>query len=307
MSTAGAIFSLSMAAQTLRTSVPYVCAAQGGVVSEKSGVVNIALEGMLLSSALASVAVAHASGSAAAGALAGVATGAALGLAHAAVVVGGKVDAIVSGIAINLAAAGGTRVVLRALYGSSSNSPSIEGFRVGSEGSSGGAMLARTLVDPLFLATLAATALVIVMITRTRFGLRLRASGESPWAAASAGVSVNATRSLAVVLGGALAGLGGTALAFEQRQFQSGMSGGRGFIALAAVIVAGWRPGRAALACLAFASLDALEGALQGESGVFHDVTTMLPYLATLLALATFARRNKDAAGPPAALGKPAF
>jgi len=295
--------SLSMLAQTLGASVPYVCAAQGGVMSERSGVVNIALEGMLLGSGLSAVAAAHATGNAWLGALVGIATGAGIGVVHALLVVKGRVDAIVSGIALNLAAAGGTRVALRALYGSSSNSPSIEGFRFGSEGASGTSMLLRTVLSPTFVATVLATLLVIGLLSRTRFGLRVRASGESPWAAVSAGVDVDRTRIAAVAIGGALAGLGGTALAFEQHQFQSGMSGGRGFIALAAVIVAGWRPGRAALACVAFAALDALEGSLQGASRTLHDVVTMLPYAATLFALAALSLR-KNATQPPAGLGK---
>lgn len=303
MSALGAVFSLSMLAQTLRASVPYVCAAEGGVLSEKSGVVNIGLEGMLLSSGLASVACAHATGSAATGVLAGIATGAAMALLHALLVVKGRVDAIVSGIALNLAAAGGTRVVLRALYDSSSNSPAIEAFRFGAEGNSGLSMLLRTLADPVAIAALLCTVALVWMLARTRFGLRVRACGESPWAAASAGVDVARTRIASVTLGGAFAGLGGAALAFEQHQFQSGMSGGRGFIALAAVIVAGWRPGRAALACVAFAALDALEGALQGQGRALHDVAAMMPYLATLFVLAALSFR-KNATRPPAGVGK---
>ncbi len=303
MSALGAVFSLSMLAQTLRASLPYVCAAQGGVLSEKSGVVNIGLEGMLLSSGLASIAVAHSTGSAALGASAGVCTGAAMGLVHALLVVKGRVNAIVSGIALNLAAAGGTRIVLRALYGSSSNSPAIEAFRFGSEGTSGLSMLIRTLLDPVAIATLLSTIAVVWMLQRTRFGLRVRACGESPWAAASAGVDVTWTRIASVSLGGAFAGLGGAALAFEQHQFQSGMSAGRGFIALAAVIVAGWRPGRAALACLVFAALDALLGAMPGQSRALHDVVSMMPYVATLFALTALSFRE-NATRPPAGLGK---
>ncbi len=305
MSALAAIFSASMLAQTLGASVPYICAAQGGVVSERSGVVNIALEGTLLSGALAAVAVAHATGSALLGVLGGAVAGGAIGMLHALLVVKGRIDAIVSGIALNLAAAGGTRVVLRALYDSSSNSPSIEGFRFGATGAGGGAMLVRAVASPLFIASVAASIAVMFVLARTRFGLRLRACGESPFAAASAGVDVDRTRVAAVCLGGALAGLGGAALSFEQHQFQSGMSGGRGFIALAAVIVAGWRPGRAALACVAFAALDALEGSLQGESRALHDVVAMLPYAATLFALAALSlRKGAWVAAPPAGLGR---
>lgn len=305
MSALEAIFSASMLAQTIGASVPYVLAAQGGVISERSGVVNIALEGTLLSGALAAVVVAHATGSAWLGVVGGAAAGGLVGIIHALLVVKGRVDAIVSGIALNLAAAGGSRVVLRALYDSSSNSPSIPGFRFGSELTSRGGAIVRALGSPLFIAAVVTTLAMVFLMRRTRFGLQVRASGESPFATASAGVDVARIRITAVVLGGALAGLGGAALGFELHQFQSGMSGGRGFIALAAVIIAGWRPGRAALACAAFASLDALEGALQGASRTLHDVVGMLPYVATLFALGALSfRKGAWFAGPPAGLGK---
>ena len=165
------IVSGTMIAQTARMTIPYGCAALGGVLSERSGVVNIALEGTLLASALAAVAASYASGSAAAGIVAGVTCGAAFGLVHVLLVVRGRVDAIVSGIALNLVAAGGTRFLLRALYGSSSNSPSIQGLRFGESWG----LLLRTVLDPFLLATVAIVAAAAWMLKRTRFGLRLRA------------------------------------------------------------------------------------------------------------------------------------
>src|SRR5262249_14150872 len=151
-----------------------------------------------------------------------------------------------------MVAAGGTRFLLRALYDSSSNSPAIEGFRFAAfgGGASGSALLARTLLDPLTVATVALTACSVWWVDHARFGLRVRASGENPDAAQSVGVPVARVRFAALTLGGAICGLGGAALAYDQHQFQSGMSGGRGFIALAAVIVSGWRPARAVLACV---------------------------------------------------------
>ena len=119
---------MTLVAQTLRMAVPYVCAALGGVWSERSGVVNIGLEGMLLAAGLGAVVAHVATGSPWAGVVAGALVGAALGAVHALVVVRGRVDAIVSGLALNLVAAGATRFVLRALYDSSSNSPPVEGF-----------------------------------------------------------------------------------------------------------------------------------------------------------------------------------
>lgn len=291
-SVAGMIFSTTMLAQTVRMTIPYACAGLGGVLSERSGVVNIALEGTMLGSALASVAVHYATGSAFAGVVAGVATGAAIGLLHALLVVHRRIDAIVSGIAINLAAAGGTRFLLRALYGSSSNSPSVAGIRVD-----------LTILDPFLLATLALVAACAWMLVRTRFGLRLRACGEDPAAAQAVGVHVTGTRSAAVCLGSAICGLGGTALAYDLHQFQAGMTGGRGFIALAAVIVSGWRAWPALVACLAFAALDATQIVLQNQTRIPTQLLSILPFVATLVALALVFRRKSEVR-PPAGLAR---
>jgi simple sugar transport system permease protein len=306
-----ALLSLTMLAQTLRMAVPYVCAGVGGVWSERSGVVNIALEGILLAGGLGGVVAHVATGSPWAGVVAGALVGAGIGLGHALVVVRGRVDAIVSGIAINLVAAGGTRFVLRSLYDSSSNSPPVAGFRgalLG--GAGGGALLVRTLFDPLTLATAALVLATGWSLYRTRFGLRVRACGEDPVASASVGVDVPRVRLAAVTLGGAICGLGGVALAYDQHQFQSGMSGGRGFIALAAVILSGWRPGRATAACLAFAALDAAQILVQDQARAASGyLAQTLPYVATLVALWVVARRRgKGAIGgrAPAGLGKAA-
>ncbi len=287
----------TMAVETLRMSVPYVCAALGGVVSERSGVVNIALDGLMLASALGGVATAIATGSAVAGVAGGVATGVLLALLHAVVVVRGRVDGIVSGVAIQLLAAAGTRFTLRALYDSASNSPSIEGFRLGPAGAGATEALARVLLDPIAWLALVAVAGVPWLLRSTRFGLRLRGAGENPEAAAAAGVNVGAVRIAAVALSGALCALGGLHLAFDQHRFESGMTGGRGFIGLAAVIVAGWRPGRAVLACLGFAALDAAQIVLQDRVAVAHELLQALPYVATLVAIAGLTRGARAPAG----------
>jgi general nucleoside transport system permease protein len=302
-----ALFSATMLAQTLRMAVPYVCAGLGGVWSERSGVVNIALEGILLAGGLGGIVGHVATGSPWVGVVTGTLVGAILGLVHALVVVRGGADAIVSGIAINLVALGGTRFVLRALYDSSSNSPTVAGFRTAVSGAGGAALLVHTLLDPPTLATAVILVVTAWTLARTRFGLRVRACGEGPTAAAHAGVEVGRVRVAAVTLGGAICGLGGVALAFDQHQFQAGMSGGRGFIALAAVILSGWRPVRVAVACLAFAALDAGQIFVQDASNGGVYVAQMVPYAATLLALWAIARRQgaAGAAGrPPAGLGK---
>jgi ABC-type uncharacterized transport system permease subunit len=284
---------VTLGTETARMTVPYACAALGGIWSEKSGVVNIALEGMLLASALGAVAIEVATGSAVLGLFGGVAVGGMIGALHA-WLVRHEVDAIVSGIALNLIAMGGTRFVLRALYGSSSNSPAVAGFGSGGTGSSSSvSLIVDTVSSPLLILTFVLLGLTSFALERTRFGIQLRGAGEDPVAALSLGLDVPRIRMMAVALGGAVAGVGGAALAFDQHQFQSGMSGGRGFIALAAVIVSGWRPGRAVLACAAFALLDAAQIVFQGESHVSHDLVTALPYVATLVSLAVIGRRRR--------------
>lgn len=290
----------SFLVQTARATVPYLGAALGGVWCERSGIATIALEGALLASALGTVVVTHATGSPAAGLAAGVAVGAFTLLVHALLVSRFAVDAIVSGVAVNLAAFGGTRFVLRALYASSSNSPAIPSFRPVGEAGSGLPPLAEALLDPLLWTTALAVAVSAVVLRRTAFGLRVRAAGENPGAARALGIDVTRVRLAACALGGALAALGGASLAFDQHGFESGMSGGRGFMALAAVILGGWRPVPVAAVCVAFAALDAAEIALESSNALPHSLVQCLPYLVTLLALATVVRSRAGA--PPAAL-----
>jgi simple sugar transport system permease protein len=296
------ILSLTMLAETLRIAAPYAAAAVAGVWAERSGVVQIGLEGILLGSAFSGVAAAEASGSAFVGLAAGLACGVGVSLFHGALVVRARVDAVVSGIAINLLAYAATRLGLSALYDSSSNSPSIEGFRFGPTGSAGVDLLARVLLDPVTLLVILAIATSPFLFDKTRFGLRVRAAGENPVAAAAAGVDVGRVRLTALALSGAIGALGGVHLSFDQHRFESGMSNGRGFIALAAVVIAGWRAGRAALACLVFGALEALQIVLQdqtrGESG--GNLVQLLPYVATLVVLGFAAGRR----AAPRGLGK---
>jgi ABC-type uncharacterized transport system permease subunit len=297
-----AIFSLTMLAETLRIATPYACAAVGGIWAERSGVIQIGLEGVLLVSAFTSVSVAAVTGSAALGLAAGVASGALFSLLHVVLVERARVHAVVSGIALNLLAYAGTRLCLRGLFDSASNSPSIAAFRFGPTGTGGAALLARFFLDPVTIAALAATALTPFILARTRFGLRVRAAGEHPVAAASVGIDVPRVRTLALLISGAICGLGGVHLAFDQHRFESGMSNGRGFMALAAVVVSGWRAERAVLACVVFGALEALQIVLQDQahrsSGA--DLIQLLPYVATLVVLGFAAGRS----AAPEGLGK---
>lgn len=297
-----AVFSLTMLAETLRIATPYACAAIGGIWAERAGVIQIGLEGVLLTSAFTSVSVAAVTGSAVLGLAAGVLAGALLSLLHGLLVERARVHAVISGIALNLLAYAGTRLALRGLFDSASNSPSIAGFRLGPTGSSGAAMLARFFLDPVTLAAIACALLTPFLLGRTRFGLRARAAGENPVAAASVGIDVTAVRLRALLISGAVCALGGVHLAFDQHRFESGMSNGRGFMALAAVVVSGWRAGRAVAACVVFGALEALQIVLQQQSqrSAGADLIQLLPYLATLIVLGFAAGRS----AAPAGLGK---
>lgn len=298
------VLSLTMLAETLRISAPYACAAMGGIWAERSGVVQIGLEAVLLVSAFTSVAAAHASGSAVVGLTAGVLAGSLISLCHALLVERAKVHAMVSGIALNLFAYAATRLALRGLYDSASNSPSIEAFRFGPVGAGGLALLGRVLSDPVTIAAIFVAAATPWLLQKTRFGLRVRAAGDNPDALSAVGLSVTRVRCFALMLSGAACGLGGVHLAFDQHRFESGMSNGRGFIALAAVIVSGWRAQWAAVACLAFGALEALQIVLQDRLRASRggDLVQLLPYVATLIVLGFAAGRSSA----PKGLGKSA-
>jgi simple sugar transport system permease protein len=281
---------------TLRTATPLLYAAAGGCICERGGIVNIALEGLLLGGAFASISAAALTGSATAGVVAAVLAGVALAGIHAAVTIRWKVDQIVSGVALNLLAAGLTRFCLQLQFGSASNSGSIVGAAVPVF------LVERGGIDVLSVGALIAPLFAYVLLEHTRFGLRLRAAGEHPEAATTLGVSVARVRTAGVLASGALAALGGVWLAYGQHQFVTDMTSGRGFVALAAVIAGGWRPLRALVACLLFGALEALTFRLEGHPSFrdFHELVEVLPYVATLIVLATAVLRSRA----PAALGK---
>lgn len=298
------LLTLTFVAQVLRITMPYALAAMGGVLSERSGVVNIALEGIMLMGAFGAAVGAYDTGiplpggpnagvtdssipiALVYGMVAGVAVAALYGLA----VITFKADQIVSGVAINLFVYGITPYLLKVFYNSSSNSPVIEGF--------GGNIFANWV---FWLAVLLVPAIHVV-VTRTRWGLRLRAVGEHPEAAHTLGVSVDKIRWQGVLASGALAGLGGAWLALSGSGFVSEMSAGRGYIALAAVIMGSWRPLWACAAALMFGFAEAIQVNLQTfQIGVPNEFTQAFPYILTMITLAGLIGRSRM----PAALGRP--
>jgi simple sugar transport system permease protein len=292
---------LLFVAAALRISVPYALSAVGAAFSERGGVINIALEGIMLNGALAYTLAAFATGNPWAGLAAAVLAGVLTAALHALVTVGFKADQITSGLGINLLAAGLTRFVLLQVFHSSSNSPRVVGLPEWDLlGLARIPALGPTLGTPL---VLIAAALILGshwLVFRSVFGLRLRSIGERPEAGASLGLPVPLYRTLGVLLSGALAGLAGAWLASEQHCFTDNMTGGRGYIAIAAMIVGKWSPLGAAAACLLFGAAEALQITLQG-SGFPSEPLQMLPYLVTMLALAGFIGR----AVPPRAIGVP--
>ncbi|MBD3161688.1 MAG: ABC transporter permease [Candidatus Latescibacteria bacterium] len=285
----------------LRIAVPYGMVAIGGCLSERSGVINIALEGILLNSAFGAAVGTIATGSPLAGVLCGILAGAATAALHALVTVTGKADQIVSGLSINIASLAGTRALLKIFYESASNSPRIledplsplPGFdRMGP--------LGEVIGNPLFLVCAAFVVVADRILRRSGVGLLVRSAGERPAALDAAGGSVGRVRTLAVIAGGAVAGLGGVWLAFQQNSFTHGMSGGRGYIALAAMIAGKWRPVGAVAACLLFALAETLQIRASGR-GIPTQFLQMLPYVAALAVLAGWVGR----AVAPAAIGRP--
>jgi general nucleoside transport system permease protein len=305
-------------AQVLRISVPYALAATGGAFSERGGVINIALEGIMLAGAFGTAAGTLSTGSPWLGLLLGVGAGILLAGLHAAVTVGAKADQILSGLALNLLVLGGTRGLLRILYQSSSNSPRFEGFTPlafavrlagdaavpgGASAGGPGAHFAGVLLligHPLFLLAVAGILLAQLLLFGTGFGLSLRAAGDGPRALDGAGISVSRVRTAGVLLSGAFGGAAGAWLALEQHNFTDGMSGGRGYIALAAMIVGKWRPVAGAAACLLFGAAEAMQ--MRVSSGAIPtQFLQMTPYVITILALAGWIGRSTA----PARLGEP--
>ncbi len=280
-------------ASTVRQATPLLLAAMGGLYSERAGVINIALEGLMLAGAFTAAAVTHYAGNPYVGLLAGVVAGVAVASVHAVACIKFKADQVVSGTAINILMIGVPAVVSGAVFLSSGSTPQIP---------------KDNLIPwaPVFIAFLLVPVTWYVLY-RTPFGLRLRAVGEHPEAADAAGVGVNRMRYAAVLLSGALAGVAGAYLSTGQSSlFTRNMASGRGFIALAALIFGKWRPVQTMLACLIFGFTEALSTQLQGvkysgEEEIPVQFIHMIPYVLTIVVLAGFVGHSRA----PRALGIP--
>lgn len=299
------IISIAMLTQTIRISIPYILAALGGVFSERSGVINIALEGIILNGAFSTVLGTYFLKNPYLGLICGICGGLFTATIHAIVSIRYKVDQIISGIAINLFAVGITKFFLKYFFGSSSNSPRIESItpiKFFPENNEFFNFINEIFGNPLILLTILLVVLSHIIMFKTPFGLRIRSVGEHPEAAETLGIKVNKLRFICVLISGILAGLGGVWLCFDQHQFTDSMSNGRGFIALAAVIFGKWTPIGATGACLLFGFAETIQITLQGlGTNIPTQFIQMIPYVFTMIALAGVIGRST----PPMAIGKP--
>lgn len=309
-----------LAAATARGAAPLVLAALGGLFAERSGIVDIGLEGKMLASAFAAAATAAVTGSAWAGLGAGIAASVLVGLVHGFACVTHQGNQVVSGMALNITVSGLTAVLGYAWFREGGQTPLLgAGARFGPLELPGAAALAgvpgiglvygEVLSGHNLLVYLAAATVPVVawLVYRTRFGLRLRAVGESPEAVDTAGISVSGTRYRALVMSGVLCGLSGAYLSIAQHaSFIRDMSAGKGYLALAALIFGQWRPAPTVAACLLFAFADAVQARLQGTPLPLVGVVPVqliqaIPYVLTVCLLAGFVRR----APAPRAIGVP--
>jgi len=297
-----AVLTGGLLASTLRFATPLAFAAMGGIFCERSGVVNIGLEGMMLVGAFFAVWGSIWSGSWVVGLLMAMLSGGLLALIHGFFSIHLRADQIVSGFAVNLLALGLTGYLYSSIYpdgtvkGQITRVPSLEGL-LGFLDWVPGADLS-LLVWLMFLTVL----LSYIVLFKTPIGLRIRSVGEHPRAADTVGISVYRVRYAAVVTSGVLAALGGAFLSIGfTGRFTENMTGGRGYIALAAVIFGKWRPGWAFVATLLFGFGFALAIPLQREADISSNLISILPYLLTLIAVAGVIGRSI----PPAAIGRP--
>jgi simple sugar transport system permease protein len=288
------LFTAQLIWSTIRLATPLILAALGGMFSERSGVINIALEGMMLAGAFTAAAVTWAAGDPWLGLLAGAAAGTLIAGVHAVACIRYRADQVVTGTAINILMIGIPGFLSGALFLSSGSTPQIPRDQL-------------MPWTPIVLA-FAAVPLTWYALNRTPFGLRLRSVGENPGAADAAGVNVARVRYFGVLLSGFLCGIGGAYLSIGQSSlFTRNMTSGRGFIALAALIFGKWRPVETMVACLFFGLTEAVSIQMQGvvklPSG--EDIPVqfiqIVPYVLTIVVLAGFIGRSR----PPRALGVP--
>lgn len=279
---------------------PLVYSALGGIFSERAGIVNVGLEGMMLIGAFSGVLTSYYTSNPWLGVLSAVLAGGLLGLLHAVLTVKFAGNQIVSGTGINLLALGFTAYMSQAIWGSrgaSTDVPKIPDISLAPLRSIplvGDALNTVFSQNPLVYLMLVVVVVSYIVLFKTPVGLRIRAVGEHPAAADTAGINVHRTKYICLAVSGMLAGLGGVFLSLGQLGlFVLGMSGGRGFIALAAMILGRWKPFGALTSGLLFGLLYALEIGLQSTGLLPPQIILAIPYILTVIVLAGFVRRAK--------------
>lgn len=292
------VWVIGLGLATLTFSTPLILAGLGGLFSERSGIVNIALEGMMAAGAFFAIYGAATGGSWIFGVVLSILAGMALALLHAVATVTFQADQVVSGTAIILIAAGLVNFLNLTLFGPEGSPADVSvPPKIGI-----GSATFSILVPVAFLAVVATSYVVF----RTPFGLRLRSVGEHPRAADTVGINVARMRYIGVLISGALAGLAGALISFNVSSYTENMVAGNGFIALAALIFGKWKPVPVMLACLLFGFSQALSSRLGGVEWLpdtlkSPELLSALPYLITLVAIAGFVGKSVA----PAAAGKP--
>ena len=314
------VFVGTLIASTLRVSVPLILCALAGVLSERSGVIDLGLEGKMLLTAFATAAVGVSTGSLALALAAALAVGVALSMLHGYACVSHGGDQVVLGMAITMTAAGLTVVLGIAWFAQGGQTPPVpDSVRLSDWFGGAGKVVAQVPLvgpalalaffghNPMVYGALVLVAAVWWLLYRTRFGLRLRAAGENPTMVDAAGVSVKALRYQALALNGVLSSLAGAYIVLAQNpSFIPHMTAGRGYMALAAMIFGKWHPVGALWACLLFGFLDAVSIRMQGAQLPFIGAVPVqaiqaLPYVLTVVLLAGFIGN----ALAPKALGRP--
>ncbi len=294
----GEIFSIALIFSTIRFATPLIFAALGGMFSERSGVINIALEGLMLAGAFTAAVVTYETSNPYLGFLCGIISGGVIALFYAISVIEFEADQVVAGFGINILMLGLPALISSAMYDSAGSTQQInKEFLLPSSFDINIASVLAFLLIPI----------CWYVMYKTPFGLRLRAVGENPAAADAAGINVRKLRYAGVVLSGILAAAGGAYLSIGQSSlFTRGMSAGRGFIALAALILAKWQPVPVLLACLFFGFTEALTIPLasyrlaSGET-IPVQFIQIIPYVLTIIVLAGFIGLSRA----PKALGIP--
>jgi len=284
------VISVGLFAAALRMATPIVYAALGGIFSERVGIINIGLEGTMLISAFAGVTTSFYTGNPWLGVVVAVLAGGLVGLLHALLTVKFVGNQIVSGTGINIFALGFTAYMSQIIWGSRGASEGVRGLGTWTIPVISDLPVVGPIIgshSPLVYLMLVVTVLCYVVLFRTPLGLRIRAVGEHPTAAETAGINVVRVKFLCVILSGMLAGLGGAFLSLGHLNlFTRGMTGGRGFIAMAAMIFGKWMPFGAFGASLLFGLADALQMRLQSLGLLPPQIILTIPYLLTVAVLA---------------------